>query len=111
MTLPVDTTLLVIANEDLSGCGAYTTEFLYADGTALTGDPFSYSDTAGLTIESSDATTIGTHNLTLQVYLTSYPTMRSNILPITVTIVGLTCPLGTASYIPSFNFDRTIGDS
>jgi hypothetical protein len=44
------------------------------------------------------------------VYLTSYPTLRSNIVPITVTIDG-TCPFGTASFIPDFQFTRDLGDS
>jgi hypothetical protein len=110
VTLTVDTTLDLTTSVALTACGDYTIEFLYADGTALTGDPFTFT-TPTLSIYSTDATKIGTHNLLLQVYLTSYPQFRSNILPIEVTIVGTTCALGSASFIPDYYYDRALDET
>jgi len=111
VTLAVDTTLDVSSTVDLSACGGYTVIVTYANGAALTGDPFTYSETAGLTISTSNPDNIGVHYLALQVYLTSYPSHRSNIVPLTVTITDTTCPLGTAAFIPNFQYDRDLGDS
>jgi len=108
-------TLDVLSNirtsQDLSTCGSYTVEFLYADGTALTTDTITYSDATGLSIETSDATKIGEHYLVLRVYLTNYPNFQSNTVPLTVTIAGIPCEIGTASFLPDFTYDSALGTS
>ena len=75
MTLAVDKSSDISTGiDDLSNCGAYTIEVLYADGSVLTGDPFTYEEaTDTLSIETSDTTKIGTHNLTVRAFKTLYP--------------------------------------
>lgn len=101
----------ISTDQDLSTCGPYTVEFTYADGTAFTGDPFTYTDATSLVIQTSDTTKIGEHYLVLRVYLTYYPNFQSNTLPLTVTIEGVACEIGTPSFLPDFTYDSTLGAS
>ena len=46
---------------DISACGDLVTEFLYASGAALTGDPFSSSAANSFSIYTADSSKTGTH--------------------------------------------------
>ena len=96
-----------------SYCGAFSTSLTYADGSALTGDPFTVltDSTGGFTIQTSDASKVGTHTLLLQVYYTLYENLRSNVVQFDVEIVSSSeCSIGTASYVPNYFYDRDAGD-
>jgi len=107
--------MLTVANN--ANCPYFTTEFLYDDGSGLTGDPFSEvvgtsftTEGTTLVIESSDSSKVGVHDLKVSVYLTGYPLyFRSNYVRFSVEIV--TCAFGTASYIPPYFYDREISDT
>ena len=57
-------TVSILSNPaDISVCGNLVTEFLYSSGTALTGDPFTYSATNGFSIYTADTSKTGTHEM------------------------------------------------